>query len=197
MSKNMEKHECISLPGNWDQGFAYDIHTIHSEHYVDDYGNDRWNNTRSEMGELVYKLKYQKNKSATKKIVRLLKDISGIDSFDAIIPAPPSKQRSIQPVYEICRKLGKKVNVPVYYDVLKKNSASELKAIDDPKKRKKLLKKSMKISAKHNLEGKKILLIDDLYRSGSTLKSATKLLYSKTKVETVSVLTMTKTRSKR
>ena len=43
----------------------------------------------------------------------------------------------------------------------------------------------------------KILLVDDLYRSGTTLRVATDLLKTTGKAEKVSVLTMTKTRSNR
>ena len=49
----------IRIPGNWKKGFAYDIHTLDSVYLgVDEYGHDRWENTRSEMGELLYDLKY-------------------------------------------------------------------------------------------------------------------------------------------
>ncbi len=50
----------IKLKGNWKKGFAYDVHTLESVYLgVDQYGHDRWENTRSEMGELLYKLKYR------------------------------------------------------------------------------------------------------------------------------------------
>ena len=46
------------LIGNWDSGLAYDLHTVASTHLgVDENGYDRFENTRSEMGELVYQLK--------------------------------------------------------------------------------------------------------------------------------------------
>ncbi len=48
------------LEGNWVAGFAFDLHTLSSEYLgQDEYGHDRYNNTRSEIGELVYQLKYQ------------------------------------------------------------------------------------------------------------------------------------------
>jgi predicted amidophosphoribosyltransferase len=44
-------------------------------------------------------------------------------------------------------------------------------------------------------EGKKVLLVDDLYRSGATLNAITDLLLTEGKAASVSVLTITRTRS--
>ena len=75
--------------------------------------------------------------------------------------------------------------------------SQELKGIENPDERQKALVESMYIDNNHNIVEKTILLVDDLYRSGSTLTVATDLLYSKANVKNVYVLTMTKTRSKR
>jgi predicted amidophosphoribosyltransferase len=55
----------------------------------------------------------------------------------------------------------------------------------------------MKITGKYSLQGNSVLLIDDLYRSGSTLEVATELLIREAKVKHVFVLALTKTRSNR
>jgi len=73
----------------------------------------------------------------------------------------------------------------------------ELKGITDPVARDELLRKAMKIADNENVAGKKVLLVDDLYRSGSTLRIATEILYDEGEAEAVSVLTMTRTRSNR
>ena len=78
-----------------------------------------------------------------------------------------------------------------------KSSSEELKSVTDPSKRVELLKKSMKINKKHDINNQNVLLLDDLYRSGSTLQVATELLYNNCNVKDVYVLTMTKTRSNR
>tara|TARA_R110002111_G_scaffold13927_2_gene38549 strand:- start:4865 stop:5443 length:579 start_codon:yes stop_codon:yes gene_type:complete len=188
------------LEGNWVAGFAYDLHTLSSEYLgQDEYGHDRYNNTRSEMGELVYQLKYQHDSTVVNKIVDLLQTIKGFDKIDIVIPIPPSnKNRANQPVYSIATEFGKRFNISVYIDVLEKSKGSqELKSIQDPNERQEALRSTMHISNKYDLSGKNILLIDDLFRSGSTLKVATELLYSKAGVKNVYVLTMTKTRSNR
>ncbi len=94
--------------------------------------------------------------------------------------------------------LGKHRNVPVITDALSNDGSSELKEITDPVARNELLEAALKLKPTGNkFEGKKVLLVDDLYRSGSTLRVATDLLYKQGKAGQVSVLTMTKTRSNR
>jgi predicted amidophosphoribosyltransferase len=190
----------ISIEGNWKSGRAYDLHTVSSTHLgTDEFGHDRFENTRSEMGELVYQLKYKQDKSAVDKIVKLLDSIGGIDTFDFIIPIPPTnKTRPIKPVELIAVALGKKRGVTVVTDALINEGNEELKGITDPVARIELLKEAMKLGAVGNkFQGKRILLVDDLFRSGSTLSVVTDLLYKKGKADGVWVLTMTKTRSNR
>lgn len=188
------------LEGKWKKGLAFDIHTIASDYLgPDEYGHDRWDTTRSEMGELVYRLKYRGDKSAIEKIVDLLKGIGGIEKFDAIIPVPSTKRgRAFQPVDEIAKALGAQRDVEVLVGFLeRKAGGKELKEANDPDKRKNLLEGAIIIASDKDISGKKVLLIDDLYRSGATLSASTDILYEKAKVDSVSVLTMTKTRSKR
>lgn len=188
------------LEGNWKNGLAYDLHTISSVFIgQDEYGHDRYDTTRSEMGELVYQLKYKHDDSVVNKIVSLLHNIKGLEKIYAIIPIPPSnKDRISQPVFSVASKFGKRLNILVYLDFLEKiGKPEELKNIIEPKEREKALKKSMRIAKKDDVKDKNVLLIDDLYRSGSTLKVATELLYKEAKVKNVFVLTMTKTRSNR
>jgi predicted amidophosphoribosyltransferase len=188
------------LEGNWKNGFAFDLHTLKSEYLgQDEFGHNKYNNTRSEMGELVYQLKYKHDTTVVNKIVDLLESIKGLDKINVIVPIPPSNtNRQNQPVFSIATEFGKRFGITVYLDVLEKLKGSqELKGITNPKERQKVLNKTMKIAKYYDLSGKNVLLIDDLYRSGATLKTATNLLYSEVDVKNVYVLTMTKTRSNR
>ena len=189
----------VTLEGNWKSGKAYDLHTVASTHLgVDEYGHDRFDNTRSEMGELVYRLKYKSDTSALPKIVALLDNIKGIENFDCIAPIPPTKKnRPLRPVELIAVALGERRGVKVSPNLLTNDGDEELKGITDPVARDELLEKALKLSGNKDVAGKKILLVDDLYRSGSTLRIATDLLYRQGKAAVVSVLTMTKTRSNR
>ena len=188
------------ITGNWSRGLAFDQHTLSSSYLgVDQFGHDRWETTRSEMGELVYQLKYRENTGSIARIVELLGRIKGIEEFDRIVPIPPTDtNRQLQPVKLIAEALGKDREVEVIPDLLSKNpGGQELKNVTDPAERQKLLRESMTLSDEYDIAGLKILLVDDLYRSGATLSLAAELLLNEGKVERVSVLTMTKTRSNR
>lgn len=189
----------IRVEGNWHSGLAFDLHTVASTHLgVDEFGHDRFENTRSEMGELVYQLKYRSDKGRLPEIAALLDTVKGIENFDYIVPIPPTnKNRPFQPVELIAVALGERRNVKVWKDLLVNEGDAELKGISDPVERNERLQKAIKLASGANVTSAKILLVDDLYRSGATLNVATDLLYKTGKAEKVSVLTMTKTRSNR
>ena len=189
----------IRIEGNWNKGLAYDIHTLDSTYLgVDEYGHGRWENTRSEMGNLLYGLKYRSKKGNVPKIIGLITaKIKGLETFDFIIPIPPSTPRAYQPVYELAEELGRRKRVKVGYALEKIESDVEIKNIKNPDERRAALEKTMRITGDYSLSGKKILLLDDLYRSGITLEVATKILCEQAKADTINVLTMTKTRSNR
>lgn len=189
----------FKLEGNWRAGIAFDVHTISSTHVgFNEYGRDVFDTKRSEMGELVYKLKYRSDKSCIAKIVELLDAVTGIETFDVLVPIPPTnKSRPIKLVEEITIALGKRRGVEVMPELLLNMGNEELKTVTDPVARNEMLQKAIKLSAGQNVQGKKLLLVDDLYRSGSTLAVATDLLYKEGKASSVCVLTMTKTKSNR
>jgi predicted amidophosphoribosyltransferase len=200
----MIKINPIELEGNWAKGYALDIHTVSSEYLGDDdYGHPHFDTKRSELGELVIQLKYRDNKSVLGDIVNtasaFLKDTWKIEAgLDYIVPVPPSNlNRTFQPVLEIVDILSDALNIPICNDTLAKvKKTPELKEVVEYAKREEILKDAFSIQ-NDRLKGKNILLFDDLYRSGATLRVITEILYNKSKVKNVYVLTLTKTRTKR
>lgn len=190
----------IELEGNWKRGIAFDVHTLSSTYLgVNEFGYNQWESTRSEIGELLYQLKYQADAQKVREIVKLLGKIKGIETMDYLVPVPSTNQhRRFQPVVEIARALGEERGVKVLDNVLRKRTGgAELKNVTDFEEREALLREQLYLENFKPLEGKNVLLVDNLYRSGATLRVATELLYRQAKVKDVFVLTMTKTRSKR
>lgn len=207
------------LSGNWTKGFALDLHTSSShpireiktvKMVIDGVERDvqvegdiiGWDTKRPEIAEELYRLKYWKEEYRAGTIAQhaadFLKPYLTQWQLSCIIPIPPSDTtRAFQPVYKIAEGMGKICNLHVSYDILKKvKSTSELKSIEDPEQRKVILDGAFDTN-KDCLLNKNILLFDDLYRSGETLRAASTILKSKGGVRNVYVLTITKTRAKR
>ena len=82
---------------DWELGLAFDLHTVTSTYLgPNQFGHDQLDNTRSKMGELLYQLKYQNNKSAISTIIELL-NATIIENLDYIISVPSSKLQNFQP----------------------------------------------------------------------------------------------------
>ena len=60
------------LMGDWQHGISFDLHTLASTYLGEnEYGHPHFDNQRSEMGELVYRLKNKQDTSAVTGIVKL------------------------------------------------------------------------------------------------------------------------------
>ena len=63
------------LTGPWKQGFALDVHTLSSELIgYNEWGHEVFNTKRSEIGELLYRLKYRSERATVPVIVETLTD---------------------------------------------------------------------------------------------------------------------------
>lgn len=154
-------------------------------------GKEKFENTRTEIGELIYKFKYQKDKSSLSKIIDLVKDIlekwNLKEKVDIIIPVPPSnKTRDYQPVFEIAREIAKVLDKECKTDILSKESNLQVK---DGYNISGTIKKNKQLERKAN-----ILIIDDLYSTGATLNEVCKTLKQDKNVGKIYCLVMTKTK---
>ena len=80
--------------------------------------------------------------------------------------------------------------------IVKVKETPELKNVYEFNERMELLGNAYAV-VKREVEGRNVLLFDDLYRSGATLNAITHALKDKTKVKEIYVLTLTMTRRKR
>jgi competence protein ComFC len=191
------------LTGAWNEGFVLDIHTLSSTLIgYDEFGHEMFDTKRSALGELLYKLKYGTDKSVLNDILDtvaefLLKKWKVVQSLDLIVPMPPSNiSRRSQPVLELARGLSSRTGVPVSeYALAKVKETPQLKNVYGYEERARLLNEVFE--ARSSLvQGKSVLLLDDLYRSGATLNTASQALRQKGKAKTIYVLALTRTRSK-
>ena len=189
----------VKLRGPWAEGYALEKqHSLSSEFVgYDGNGNPIFEAVRSDLGELVFQLKNRNNRSAATDIAAVAAGFvtSKWAGLDMIVPVPPSRRRrTFQPTEEIASDLGRKLRVPVRADAVTKNRATpQLKDISDPEERSKLLEGAF--TAKRAVVGsKRVLLLDDLYRSGATAGAVAHALTA-AGAASVFMLAITKTRT--
>ena len=168
------------ISGRWSNGFTLDVHTASSELLGhDEYGHPQFASKRSELGELLYKLKFRRDQSVIPEIAAVVGTFaeSYLPTVDLIVPVPPSTPRTEQPVILLAHAIGARIGIPVIEDcVWKVRETSQLKNIFDFDERLRLLDGAFEID-RSVANGKRVLLFDDLYRSGATLNAVTSLLY--------------------
>lgn len=99
----------IAITGNWKSGVALDLHTKSSTPIgYNDFGYMQFETVRSEIAELLYRLKYTGDRSAAGPIIETAAAFlePHRDKFDAIIPVPPSQPRAVQPVIMMAEGIG-------------------------------------------------------------------------------------------
>ena len=113
-----------------------------------------------------------------------------------VIPAPPSLPRKgeVQPVYLLAERIAEYLNVKWSPAILEKISTDQLKGASVDVKREKIAgtivkRKTAKIE--HTM-----LLVDDLFDSGATLRECVRVLRRDPKIKRIYVLCMTKTKEK-
>ena len=183
--------------GKWSQGYALDYHTISSVFLGhNQYGHPEYDTKRSEVGALLYKLKYRSNQAAVEGLAEAVERFTKEwnPGADIIVLVPPSTQRAVQPVFVLAEAISKRLEIPLANCVKATRTIRQLKNVYDLDARLKLLDGLHEVDESATRD-KKILLFDDLYRSGATMNAVTTALYEKGKATEVFALTITRTRS--
>jgi competence protein ComFC len=198
----------IRIYGEWDSGFCLDYHTVSSV-YVD---LDQFQTSRTELGEALYRLKYRRQRRYVLPLAETVSDFirqeilpeEGQIAF--LLCVPPTQFRLLQHLRWLSRKVGKLSGIPFRPGtIVRTRELKPLKSIDDPDKRKKMLEGAFDVyfgfwdtfRGRNPFHGKRVILLDDLYRSGSTMNEACRALRSKGEVSRIIALAVTKTRRKR
>jgi len=187
----------IAIAGRWHSGVALDLHTTSSTPIgYNDFGYMQFETVRPEIAELLYRLKNRADGSAAGPIIETAAGFLSqhLDKFDCIVPVPPSQPRALQPVIILAEGIAKALKLPVLSCVSTTRSTSQLKNITDPEERQEHIKGLYQVDTAQT-RGRKILLFDDLFRSGTTMNAITDVLINPGSAAIVRALTITKTRS--
>ena len=97
-------------------------------------------------------------------------------------------------MFVLAEAISKRLGIPLANCVKTTRTVRQLKNVYDLDERLKLLDGLHEVDESAT-QNKKILLFDDLYRSGATMNAITTALYEKGKATEVFALTLTRTRS--
>ena len=112
----MTKINPRQLKGPWREGYALDVHSTGSEFLgYDEYGHEQFDTKRTDVGELLYRVKYKGDETALAELADVMAEFvksKGISS-EIIVPVPPTRVRRVQPLSKIVAALGQRLRIPV------------------------------------------------------------------------------------
>lgn len=184
------------ITGRWRKGYALHLHTLSSTPIgYNQSGYMQYDTQRPEIAEHLFQLKNRGKANAAAPIIEAAAEFlkPKLPYFDIIVPVPPSKTRTLQPVLVIAEGIAQTLSKPYVPCVSATRPTAQLKDITDPEQRRQHMEGLYAVDAAQT-KNKRILLFDDLFRSGTTLNAITDLLLTTGEAADVVVLTITKTR---
>jgi len=169
------------IRGSWEDGYVLDVHSTGSTFLgYDEFGHTVFDTNRTEMGELLYLLKYKGDVSVLSEIgafSELFIRSWNID-FNIIVPVLPTRPRSVQPVFQIADELASRFGVSVLRSAVRKlKNIEELKNIHEFEERRNVLENALAADSRQ-VNGARVFLVDDLIRSGATMNAVAEVLKS-------------------
>jgi len=164
----------IPLQGSFDSGWALDVHGISRD--------GEWH--RTTVGEKIYRLKYRGRRACGLWLARVcLKFLRRLDppwEIDAIIAVPPSRpRRRLSPAETVSAKIARALGVPFLQGALYKTRPTRfVKEGLTFEQKQQIIRGTIALSKADMIEGKRILLMDDLFKSGATCEEAVLVLRS-------------------
>jgi len=149
--------------------------------------------------EAIHALKYEGKSFLAKPLVGLLNrayPFMDYGSYDLLVPVPlhPKRlrERGFNQALVLARAIGRREGVPCTGFVLRKTRPSAPQIHLSPEERQKNVKGSFAVADPAKVRGKRVLLIDDVMTTGSTVNECAREL-SKAGAARVDVFTMART----
>ena len=186
------------ITGIWRLGYSLDKHTLCSVPIgPNPFGHMQFDTTRPEAGEALYQLKYRHDYSQIPIIaLQMYTSLDAVfSSVGLVIPMPSSTPRVRQPVTEIAREVARLKGVPCIENLLVKTSETPPMK-DIPRREDKVTTLIGAFTVYDVLDDGlyDVLIIDDLFDTGSSLEAATNVVNGYNKIRDVYVATVTRKR---
>lgn len=151
------------------------------------------NIVRERIIEYKFREKTYIYKTLEKIILNNEKIYSFLKKYDIIMPVPMYKKKKLERGYNqtelIARELSKDLEIELDYKDLKKIKNTKTQSKLTKAERKENIKNAFMIKNTFRGEGKKIILFDDIYTTGSTLNECSRIL-KEAKVKEIAILTI-------
>lgn len=191
MDVNIAQHT-----GVWDLGYSLDKHTVSSVYTGDNqWGHPEFDTTRSEAGEALFRLKYRFDFNQVPIIASQMHDtfVPLFNNISLIVPMPPSRARARQPVCEIAQNLAARINVPYMENLLVKVADTpQMKDIESREEKVRTLISALSVNDVLANGLHDVLIVDDLFDSGSSLEAASTVLRGYDKIQNLYISTVTR-----
>lgn len=147
--------------------------------------------------EMILLLKFEKLKILGKVLAKMayekLKENNTVFDCDILIPVPISKKRKLERGFnqseEIARELSNLIKKKLVRNVLVKKIETIPQSLLPMRERRKNIIGSFEVKNAEFIKGRRILLVDDIYTTGSTISECCKVLL-RSGAEEVKVLTI-------
>ena len=181
------------IDGPWIEGFVMDRHVVSSRPigYLGEHM--QFETTRSPLGEFVYQLKYRNGKPdyiVETAVAFITARWDGV--VDCVVPPPPSLHRTKQPAVIIAEGIAAHLGVPVLPAAAIKATATQPMKNVPLHERAPLLSAAIQAGSE-SVQGRRVLLVDDLWETGSTLRRVAEVLGQMGATE-IRALAMTRTK---
>lgn len=186
------------ISGVWTLGYSLDKHTTSSTPIgYNSSGYMQYDTIRPEAGEALFQLKYRSDFSQIPLIAQQMNDSLGkvFASTNLVIPMPASKIRPRQPVTEISKEVARLLGVPCYENlIVKTKETPAMKDITNREEKVEILMDAFTVYDVLNKGLYDVLIIDDLFDTGSSLEAASNVLRGYNKIRNIYVATVTRKR---
>ena len=153
------------------------------------------------MKKAIHLLKYNKKRGILRSLEKIIKTYFSCVDFsfhhlDLVVPIPLHRkkleERGFNQAELIARIITKYFQIPLIKNNLQRVKATVTQTTLSKKERERNIKGAFKVKNKDKFQAKNILLVDDVYTTGTTIKEAAKVL-KKAKVKEIYVFTLART----
>ena len=132
----------------------------------------------SNVGNTIHRCKYEEGGDFPDFLLKLslkaYRKTFGHKTFDMILYVPPTLSGDL--VKNFARKIGTTLKIPVVDDLQKKRETKAQKIFQNSYLKKENVADSFELTSSNSVQGKKVLLIDDIFDSGATIKEIGRML---------------------